>query len=96
MSIERAIICDGCGAVMSAGRTVKAAWVDARQACDARRIRGKHYHASCLPQHKVGEYIADYSVVTAVELAQPTGAEELLERSKRVHQQNIAVAKETK
>lgn len=48
MAIEKCIVCDKCGGIMAAGRTVREAWWDARQA-QARRIDGKHYHGHCVP-----------------------------------------------
>lgn len=39
-------------------------------------------HMRANQQHKVGDYIADYSPLTEAELTQPTGAEELLANSK--------------
>lgn len=44
--------------------------------------------------HMVGQYVADYTELTPEELAQPTGAEELLARSKPVLGQTAGLKEE--
>lgn len=39
-------------------------------------------------QHRVGDYVADYSPISTEELQQPTGAEELFANSKPVNRRD--------